>query len=76
MCILNFGLLDVDAYDLSPLTAGLRIVGATSNYTICDTTRCNPRPAIGDTLSFRMAYSAMARAMASDEVEKKIIPVG
>lgn len=76
LCILNFGLLDVDAYDLSPLTAGLRIVGATSNYTICDTTRCNPRPAIGDTLSFRMAYSAMARAMASDEVEKKIIPVG
>jgi len=76
VCILNFGLLDVDVYDLSSLTAGLRIVGATSNYTICDTTGCDPQPAIGDALSFRMAYSAMARAMASDDVEKKIITVG
>ena len=74
LCILNFGLLDVDAYDLSPLTPGLRIVGTTSNYTICDTTRCDSQPAIGETLSFRMAYSAMARAMASDDVTKRVIP--
>jgi len=73
LCILNFGLLDVDAYDLAPLTAGLRIVGATSNYTICDATRCDSQPAIGDTLAFRMAYSAMARAMASNDVEKIVV---
>lgn len=70
LTILNFGLLDVDSYDLTPLTGGLRIVGATSNYTICDTTRCDLQPDIGDTLDFRMAYSSMARAMASDNVVK------
>jgi predicted amino acid racemase len=76
LCVLNFGLLDVDAYDLAPLTEGLRIVGATSNYTICDTTCCTPRPAIGDTLAFRMAYSAMARVMASDDVAKVFVTSG
>ncbi len=70
LTILNFGLLDVDSYDLTPLTEGLRIVGATSNYTICDTTRCDLLPDIGDTLDFRMAYSSMARAMASGDVTK------
>ncbi len=70
LTILNFGLLDVDSYDLTPLTAGLRIVGATSNYTICDTTECDTQPDIGDTLDFRMAYSSMARAMASGDVTK------
>lgn len=70
LCILNFGLLEVDSYDLTPLTEGLRIIGATSNYTICDTTRCDPQPAMGDLLEFRMAYSSMARAMASDDVTK------
>jgi ornithine racemase len=72
-CVLNFGLVDVDAYDLTPLVQGLRVVGATSNYTICDTTRCDPQPSIGDTLEFRMAYSSMARAMASDGVEKVVV---
>ena len=44
LCILNFGLLDVDSYDLAPLTEGLRIVGATSNYHL----RRKPlRPAAG-----------------------------
>lgn len=70
LCILNFGLLDVDSYDLTPLTEGLRIIAAASNYTICDTTDCDLQPAIGDTLEFRMAYSSMARAMASKDVEK------
>ncbi|MCP3953112.1 MAG: hypothetical protein GY697_12970 [Desulfobacterales bacterium] len=73
LCILNFGLLDVDSYDLTPLAEGLCIIGATSNYTICDTTRCDPQPAIGDILEFRMAYSSMARAMASDDVEKVVV---
>ncbi len=73
LSVLNFGLLDVDSYDLTPLAEGLRIVGATSNYTICDTTRCDPQPAIGDSLEFRMAYSSMARAMASDDVEKVVV---
>ncbi len=70
LSLLNFGLLDVDSYDLTPLDKGLRILGATSNYTLCDTTRCERSLEIGDTLDFRMAYSAMARAMASERVAK------
>jgi len=73
LCILNFGLLDVDSYDLTPLTRGLRIIAAASNYTICDTTDCDSQPTIGDHLEFRMAYSSMARAMASGEVKKTFI---
>ena len=76
LTILNFGLLDVDSYDLTPLADGLRIVGATSNYTICDTTQCDTQPNIGDTLDFRMAYSSMARAMASADVLKVAVYSG
>jgi predicted amino acid racemase len=73
LCILNFGLLDVDSYDLTPLTEGLRIIAAASNYTICDTTDCDLQPAIGDTVEFRMAYSSMARAMVSRDVKQVFI---
>ena|GEM_PF-6332861 len=46
-----------------------------SNYTRRDTSRCDPRPAIGDLLFFRMTYNAMTRAMASDNVTETVIPL-
>ena len=60
-------MIDTDPYALYPLDPGILIVGATSNYTICDFTDCNLSPGIGDRLEFRMASSAVARAMSSSE---------
>lgn len=67
LALMNFGMIDTDPYALYPLDPGVRIIGATSNYTICDFTDCNLSLGIGDRLEFRMAYSAVARAMSSSE---------
>ncbi len=71
--LLNFGVIDVDIYDLTPKAAGVRIIGGTSNYTVCDVTDCEEKLKVGDQLDFRMAYSAMARAMSSRYVLKTIL---
>jgi predicted amino acid racemase len=71
--LLNFGVIDVDIYDLTPKAAGVQIIGGTSNYTVCDVTECTEKLNVGDQLDFRMAYSAMARAMSSRYVLKTIL---
>ena len=72
--LLDFGMTDVDVYALTPRTDGVRILGATSNYTICDVTACPDHLAVGSRLDFRMAYSAMVRAMVSPYVQKTVLP--
>ena len=71
--LLNVGMLDVDIYSLTPLFPGIRIIGGTSNYTICDVTDCREPLEVGQLLDFRMAYSAMAKATLSPYVKK--IPI-
>ena len=71
--LLNFGVIDVDPYDLTPTTPGINIIGATSNYTLCDVSHCNANLSVGTCLEFRMGYSAMARAMASRYVRKTVL---
>jgi predicted amino acid racemase len=70
---LNFGVIDVDIYDLTPKAAGVRIIGGTSSYTVCDVTDCTEKLGVGDQLDFRMAYSAMARALSSRYVLQTIV---
>ena len=71
--LFNFGMVDVDVYDLTLGLEGLDIVGATSNYTICDITDCPEKLVAGDTIEFRMGYSAISRAFGSAQVKKTVI---
>jgi predicted amino acid racemase len=71
--LLNFGVIDVDIYDLTPKAAGVRIIGGTSSYTVCDVSDCAEKLKVGDQLDFRMAYSAMARALSSRYVLQTIL---
>ena len=73
LVLMDFGMVDVDAYDLTPLDTGVRIIGATSNYTICDVTHAGADRSVGSVLSFRMGYSAMVRAMGSTETVKTVV---
>ncbi|MBI9082828.1 MAG: alanine racemase [Desulfobacterales bacterium] len=73
LVLMNFGMVDVDAYDLTPLEAGVRVIGATSNYTICDVTDAATAFSVGSVLTFRMGYSAMVRAMSSTETVKTVV---
>ncbi|MFH0785612.1 MAG: alanine racemase [Pseudomonadota bacterium] len=71
--LLNFGMVDVDIYNLTPRTPGVKIIGGTSNYTICDIHDCPEKFWVGKCLDFRMGYSAMTRAMSSVYVLKKVV---
>lgn len=70
--LLNIGMMDVDVCDLTPLTPGLKIIGASSNYTICDVTDCQESLQVGDRLDFQMGYSAMSKSMGSQYTQKTI----
>jgi len=68
--LLDFGVVDVDVDDLTPLRPTCRIVGASSDCTVCDITACQEYLHVGSTLEFRMGYSAIARAMGARYIEK------
>jgi len=68
--LMDFGVVDVDVDDLTPLIPTCRIVGASTDYTVCDVTACREDLRVGSVLEFRMAYSAIVRAMGSAYIEK------
>lgn len=71
--LLNIGVVDVDVYDLTPLAQGVKVVGASSNYTICDVTDCQDKLRVGSQLDFRMGYSAVSKSMGSNYTHKTIV---
>jgi len=67
------GYQDADLTASTPLDPGIRVLGATSDCTICDAAGSPAPPAPGDTLRFSLKYHAMVQAMAADSVEKVIV---
>ncbi len=58
--LLGVGKVDVGDVDwLYPRTAGMQILGGSSDHTIADVADCDPCPAVGDTVTFRLGYGAM-----------------
>lgn len=66
----NVGREDVIVEGLEPVTAGIEVLGASSDHLVLDLTDCDPPPEVGDLVDFRMSYGAMLAAMTSDYVEK------
>ena len=66
----NVGREDVIVEGLEPVTAGIQVLGASSDHLVLDLTEADPRPEIGDLIDFRMSYGAMLATMTSDYVEK------
>ena len=69
--LLNVGREDVLVEGLTPLTAGLRILGASSGYLIVDVTDATESLRVGDELGFAMNYGALLAAMTSEYVKKR-----
>jgi ornithine racemase len=75
--IVDFGLLDVDAQELSPRDSAVRFAGTTSDltvYEIGDNLRDGEmlRYHVGDTLSFVPTYMGAARLMNSKFIDKTV----
>ena len=68
--IVNIGREDVAVEGLTPLAAGIEVLGASSDHLILDIAEAKPTPQLGDRIAFRMSYAAMLAAMTSEYVEK------
>jgi len=63
--LLPVGKLDAPKEQLFPVRPEIAIVDQTSDHTMLDLTGAQPLPRTGDTVSFRLGYSALNRLMAS-----------
>ena len=62
------GQQDIDCGGLTPLTPGMEVFGASSDHLLLDVTDCPVK--VGDTVRFKVDYSAALRAFTSAYVEK------
>ena len=68
--ILAIGRQDTNAEGLTPLDAGVRVLGASSDHLIVDLTREEAQYGVGDILSFTPDYGCLLKAYTSSCVEK------
>jgi predicted amino acid racemase len=71
--IVNLGREDVVVDALIPRTAGVEVLGASSDHLIVDVTDVRAPPRVGDLLGFQMGYAALLAAMTSEYVEKQLM---
>jgi predicted amino acid racemase len=69
--LLNVGREDVQLEGLTPLDARVRIVGASSDYTVLDVSGAGGALRVGDRLVFSLNYAALLAAMTSGYVKKR-----
>ncbi|WP_435348505.1 alanine/ornithine racemase family PLP-dependent enzyme [Haloarchaeobius sp. HRN-SO-5] len=70
--ILALGRQDAVIEDLVPLAAGVEVLGASSDHTVCDVTDAADTVTVGDTLEFRMGYRALVQAFTSEYVGRTL----
>lgn len=73
-CIVDFGLLDVDVDDLTPVDPDVHFAGTTSDMTVYDFTDARNHYRVGDELNFTPNYMAVARLMHSKYIETEVSP--
>jgi ornithine racemase len=75
--ILDFGILDVDVHELTPIDKEVRFAGTTSDMSVYDlgpvkkNRECKYK--VGDKITFTPSYMAVARLMNSKYIDKRII---
>jgi ornithine racemase len=76
--ILDFGILDVDVNEISPMSEDINFIGTTSDLTVYDlgknlNRQKNTKYQVGDKLHFHLTYMGVARLMNSKFVAKDVI---
>jgi predicted amino acid racemase len=69
--IAGIGREDVGPEDLTPLDAGARIIGSSSDHLVVDVTAVKRELAVGGELAFELGYGGVLAAMTSDYVHKQ-----
>jgi predicted amino acid racemase len=72
--LVSVGQLDTDIGGLTPIDPNYRIAGASSDITVVNLGRDPHGLKIGDSIKFRVNYSAMLRLMSGKYVAKEVTP--
>lgn len=70
--ILDFGSIDVNADDLTPVDENVKFVGTTSDMTVYNIGKKKGELSVGDTIRFKPNYMGVARLMMSNFVTKEV----
>ena len=73
--ILAVGRQDLQIESMIPLYPGVSILGASSDHVVLDVTEANPPVRLGDELTFRLLYGAVATGMASSAATQIVHPL-
>jgi predicted amino acid racemase len=73
--ILAVGRQDLQIEGMIPLWAGVSILGASSDHVVLDVTEAEPPVRLGDELTFRLLYGAVATGMASSAATQIVHPL-
>lgn len=68
--IVNIGRADIDTDNVQVADSRFTVIGASSDHLLLDVTAAGGAVRVGDTLQFRLGYSALLAAMLSPYVEK------
>jgi predicted amino acid racemase len=72
--LISVGQLDTEVRGLTPIDETCRVVGASSDISVVHIDRNKRSYSVGDTLSFKMNYSALLRLMIDPYIPKVILP--
>ena len=70
--IVTIGQVDSDIGGLTPVDPSYQIVGASSDLTVVNVGEERGGVGVGDTISFRVSYSALVRLMSNPYTEKRV----
>jgi predicted amino acid racemase len=73
---LDIGREDVDIDGLTPVDAGVVVLGGSSDYLVVDVSEAAGCLRVGDDMAFTPKYGALLAAMTSEYVEKRPIRSG
>jgi predicted amino acid racemase len=74
--ILSLGRQDLQIESLFPQRPGVTILGASSDHLVLDVTEADPPVRLGEELTFRPLYGAVATGMASSSATQVVRPMG
>ncbi|MFH1970591.1 MAG: hypothetical protein ABIJ53_09775 [Verrucomicrobiota bacterium] len=72
--LVTIGQLDTDVSGLIPFNREYQIAGASSDITVVNLGISNDGMAVGDSLKFRVSYSALLRLMNDKYIERVVVP--
>jgi len=72
--IISLGQLDTEISGLTPVNPGYEMAGASSDLSVVNVGSDAGDLCVGDTISFRVDYSALVRSMSSNSIGKRVVP--